>query len=1023
MDSERRRSGKKRRIGALGLAAAAGCCGLATTALADGGVAARVTPGNAGRGALEARRRLQREYYRGLYEASSPSSAGGGVSAPRAGITSGNDETRRLGSMHHKKSSDGDSSEDDLPRQQPVQVGAASAPAAEGGSMTNWANTPAAAEPGEEDAMTTFTMLGGGASSEGADEESEPADAGMATDLRRFRSGPHGQSSGPSLPPDSRYPYMASLQVEGHSGATKFDAHVCGGALVAPDMVLTSAHCGYLDDRNGVRTQAFNGIEVGRSDLSDDGDAFDPYSLETYHRYYESLIADDLILHDSYDEDTYEHDLMLVKVHGLSRFPVVKLASGRVEAAPSDSVTVPGWGAVSNNSVKKFSDELRTAGLDLIRNDQCRAKTVEVKDPDTFAHSTMSLEDYIFEDMVCGMPSGGRYLCHGDAGSPAVVRGATHENDEAYGIVSWGYGCVDPSYPAVMTRVSTHYDWIKRTICSVSSDPPAQYGCIVQRSSLGGPKQEVSLKIRLDMMSVETGFVVKARDTGEVVAQRQPGYYKSKQHKNDIVVEKMDLSRNTCYTLTMLDEYGDGLCCDMGGGDVQLYWGSDVSYHTGHRLAEIKGNFGYDSSADFCLTSPADMIGTEAEQYHQSVPVYPAGSNVASNWAPNASPTNPVPVLPDDLNWNPTGSGAGQPVGGSGGAGGPPNPPLSNPAPQKGAENNSDASDINSTHHDSAWTGPVSSAEYDYCSTFCATNANGMYCGQHECVHNLGLLADDADQGAAAPDEAHEEEKEEPAAEVVTEYFDDDTNYHLTVHFRFDSHPDEVSWVLYDLTADEVKVFVDFDAYRVSDYANEDLSVVVNIAGPEAGQRDYAFTVYDRASDGLCCSAGDGYYKVYLGDEDDDYLMGDAEYEFSSSYYFTLFEEDDKEEAVASDAPTTRPTRPPTRAPTRPPTKEPTRAPTPDPTAEPTRAPTGNPTTARPTNPWERKRAEDADDIGQKWRTKSRTPPGVFNDVGGNQVLYRFDVEGAGASGAAAGTPGGAALVIPAFLAFIAAAL
>ena len=113
MDGERSRTGRKRRIGALGLAAAAGCC-LATTASASAGpaasdvVVARVTPGNAGRNALEGRRRLQREYYRGLYEASS-SAGGGGVSGRRAGRTSVNDEAgRRLGSMHHKKSSEGD---------------------------------------------------------------------------------------------------------------------------------------------------------------------------------------------------------------------------------------------------------------------------------------------------------------------------------------------------------------------------------------------------------------------------------------------------------------------------------------------------------------------------------------------------------------------------------------------------------------------------------------------------------------------------------------------------------------------------------------------------------------------------------------------------------------------------------------------------------------------------------------------------------------------------------------------------
>jgi len=314
-----------------------------------------------------------------------------------------------------------------------------------------------------------------------------------------------------------------------------------------------------------------------------------------------------------------------------------------------------------------------------------------------------------------------------------------------------------------------------------------------------------------------------------------------------------------------------------------------------------------------------------------------------------------------------------------------------------------------------------------------------MFCGQYECRHNLGITADDSDQSFPGSDEEGSEEpesneepegNEEPTAEesatpqVTTEYFED-TDYHLTVQFQFDENPEEVSWVLYDLTKDEVKVFVDFGTYSNDEYTNNELKIVVNIDGPEAGEKQYAFTVYDKASNGLCCSHGEGLYKVFLGDEDDDYLLGDGEYKFSSSYYFTLFEEEvassspTKEPTLspfapvlkatdeptmplaveATDEPTPYPSAYPTRLPTNQPTPSPSSNPTKMPTKMPTEVPTNNPTTAKPTQIWEIKRSEHVDEIGAKWRTVSRTPPGVFNDVGGDQVMYRINIDANSAHG------------------------
>ena len=150
--------------------------------------------------------------------------------------------------------------------------------------------------------------------------------------------------------------------------------------------------------------------------------------------------------------------------------------------------------------------------------------------------------------------------------------GTNYEYDVVYGVLSWGYGCVNRDYPTIITRVSDHYDWIRETVCRSSSDPPPEYECHADDGvNDGGDMTEtntqvVTLKLKLDLMAVETGFVIEALDSRKVVAQRQVGYYKDM--GNDVVRETMELPSDGCYRLILLDSYGDGFCCDMGGGDA-----------------------------------------------------------------------------------------------------------------------------------------------------------------------------------------------------------------------------------------------------------------------------------------------------------------------------------------------------------------------------------------------------------------------------------------------------------------------
>jgi len=796
----------------------------------------------------------------------------------------------------------------------------------------------------EEDEKGSMTFVSTGGNTASATTEASSSGTSTiknlknlrATDLRSFQDLRLGGAS--FIPEEEdRYRYMASLQMEGINPAgTHYDYHICGGILVAPDFILTSAHCAYYSPPNSnEKYPAFNGIEVGKTDLSYEGQDYDAYSLETYKLYYENLIPEKRYLHSDYNEETYEHDIMLVKTYGKSRYPVIRINSHDDAPKRNEDITVLGWGAEHDDSVPRYSNLLKEADLKAMTNDQCKASAVDVTNPETGRTELMSLRGHISDDMMCAKATN-RYICHGDAGGPVIRRADDRKDDVALGIISWGYGCVNEQYPAVMSRISTHFNWIRDTICADSTAPPEQYDCpnMVSMSS-SASTQTVTLKMKLDMMSVETGFVIRFRDTAEVVAQRIPGYYK--EDHNLVMEEEMELPINQCYTLTMLDSFGDGNCCDMGGGNSYLYKGTDTSIYTGELLAEINGNFEFNSSADFCTDGRAS-------------------SNPPTTTPPPPPTPSPITPIPTDA---PAGS-------------------------QDTAVGNI------------GWSGPVSSPEFAYCTDFCVSNANALRCGQHTCIPASG----------AETDEVTVPPTSQPVEPIQIGEVSDE--HYLTVQFEFDEHPEEVSWVLYDLTQHEVKVFVDFGVYHQEGFANQKLNILVDVNGPDAGEAEYAFTVYDKESNGLCCTAGEGLYKVWFGDEvDGQLLFGDDAYEFSSSYVFTLFEGVEASiTANAADTETQEPSLAPTPLPT---TSSPTPEPSPGPTSSkptlsPIRGPTNIPTTSptdSPTHIWEIQRTETSDAIGMRWSALANTPPGEFNDVGGNQQQYAFNVDGAANSNGA----------------------
>ena len=249
---------------------------------------------------------------------------------------------------------------------------------------------------------------------------------------------------------EGRYPYAVSIQDD--------ISHYCGGSLVAPDIVLSAAHCNTGDATDGVM------VVVGRHNLEDDGDG-------------EVIGASLELSHPDYDFETTDNDYMIVVLER----PVeadVDLVQISPDVVPVDAaVTVMGWGDTNIDlEVTELSVELMETEVRTISNEECDASNGTLTD--SLGSYDDNYHQQITGNMLCAENEHrATDSCQGDSGGPLVIRTVVGEPDLQVGVVSWGVGCAHDAFPGVYARVSEKYDWIRTEVCSRSADPPAYLNC------------------------------------------------------------------------------------------------------------------------------------------------------------------------------------------------------------------------------------------------------------------------------------------------------------------------------------------------------------------------------------------------------------------------------------------------------------------------------------------------------------------------------------------------------------------
>jgi secreted trypsin-like serine protease len=208
---------------------------------------------------------------------------------------------------------------------------------------------------------------------------------------------------------EGEFPWMVRLSVG------------CGGALIAPEVVLTAAHC-------VGRTRATDSVRVTAGSVDVRGNR----AIVVRSEYVERAAG--------FRDAFHGRDWALVRLQRPLDLPTLRLAGD--DRYDRGRFTIMGWGVTSEDSAtqQRF---LRTAQVPFVDDDAC-------------GHAYRSISGFVPDEMICAgyLDRGGVDTCQGDSGGPMVRKDSAGAWIQV-GIVSFGYGCARSGTPGVYTQVST----------------------------------------------------------------------------------------------------------------------------------------------------------------------------------------------------------------------------------------------------------------------------------------------------------------------------------------------------------------------------------------------------------------------------------------------------------------------------------------------------------------------------------------------------------------------------------------